>query len=337
MRILGIETSCDETAAAVVRDGREILSNVVVSQENLHAVYGGVVPEIACRAHIESLLPVLDRALQDAWIALCEVDAFAVTCTPGLIGALLLGVAAAKSLAFAADKPLVGINHLQAHVYAAYLGPGAEPPRPHVSLVVSGGHTNLYLTRGPEDQELLGGTLDDAVGEAFDTVASLLGLGYPGGPRIEAAARGGNPKALRFPRTTFGPGCFDFSFSGIKTAVLYHCRGQNASLKTPARPIPDLPDVAASFQAAVVDVLAAKTLEAARAHGARAIVAGGGVACNTLLRERLAADGAAAGLPVFLPPRALCTDNAAMVAGLGYLAYRSGRLADLTLDAVPTP
>ncbi|MBI3269780.1 MAG: tRNA (adenosine(37)-N6)-threonylcarbamoyltransferase complex transferase subunit TsaD [Planctomycetes bacterium] len=335
MRVLGIETSCDETAAAVVLDGRDILSNVVVSQERLHSIYGGVVPELACRAHVESLLPVLDRALSDAGLGLDGIDAVAVTYTPGLVGALLLGVAAAKAICLARGKPLVGVDHLQAHIYAAYLTP-TPPVPPHVSLVVSGGHTNLYLTRDVADHELLGSTLDDAVGEAFDKVASLLGLGYPGGPRVEAAARDGNPKALRFPRTQLGPGSLDFSFSGLKTAVLYHCRGQNASLKTPPRPIPDLPDVAASFQAAVVDVLVARTFEAVEARGARALVCGGGVACNGPLRERLAAEGAARGIAVHLPPKKLCTDNAAMVAGLGYQLALRGRTADLALEVVPT-
>ncbi len=338
VRILGIETSCDETAAAVVDDGLHVRSNVVLSQVDRHAVFGGVVPEVACRAHMESFTRVIEQALAQAGTRPAEIDAVAVTHTPGLIGALLIGVSAAKALSLAWGKPVIGVNHIQAHIYAAAMAhPGLLDALPWVSLVVSGGHTSLYLSRDECTHELVGSTQDDAAGEAFDKVAAILGLPYPGGPSIDRAAREGNPRAIRFPRPELAEAPSDFSFSGVKTAVLYHCKGQNASRGTPLKPGISVPDVAASFQAAMVDVLVARTLGCARKHGARAIVVGGGVACNSLLRTRLAEVGESAGIPVRIPPLALCTDNAAMIAGMAYALWKRGRIADLELDAVPTP
>ena len=337
MRILGIETSCDETAAAVVEDGRRVLSNVVASQQDLHGRFGGIVPEVACRAHVEVVLPVIRRALEGAGLALGELDAVAVTTTPGLIGALLIGVTAAKALSWALGMPLLAVNHLHAHVYAAWLD-ADPPPLPAVSLVVSGGHTSLFLTRGPIAHTLLGGTLDDAAGEAFDKVASILKLGYPGGPAIEQAARCGRADSVRFPRAMMKPGSARFSFSGLKTAVLYHCLGNNASRqdieKASYRP-GFVADVAAAFQEAVVDVLVAKACEAAGRHGVRSLIVGGGVAANGRLRERLGAAADAQGLALRLAPAPLCTDNAAMTAGIAYHLLRAGEVATLDAEAVP--
>lgn len=332
---LGIETSCDETAAAVVADGLDVRSNVVVSQVDLHRAFGGVVPEIACRSHVETILPVVARALEEAGATLAALDAVAVTHTPGLVGALLVGVSTAKALAWASGKPLVGVDHLAAHVYAAWLS-HAEVPLPAVSLVVSGGHTSLYRTRGPIEHELLGRTRDDAAGEAFDKAATVLGLGYPGGPAIERAARGGDPSKAVFSRTYPKGDNLDFSFSGIKTGLLYHARGQNATLRDPIRPEVSVPDAAAGFQEAVVEMLVARTAAAARRARARAIVLGGGVACNTRLRERMAEEGTRIGCPVLAPPLRLCTDNAAMIAGLAFHLARAGRTSQLDLDAIPT-
>ena len=367
MLILGIETSCDETAAALVRDGREVVSGVVASQDRLHLPYGGVVPEIACRAHLRTILPVIQRALDEGGARISDLDAVAVAHHPGLIAALLIGLTAAKTLAWCHDLPLIGVNHLHAHAYAAALG-RAEPIFPCVSLVASGGHTTLFHSRSPVDHEPLGATRDDAAGEAFDKVAGILGLGYPGGPHIDRAARRGNPRAIPFPRTRLGPDSLDFSFSGIKTAVLYHCRGQNA--RAPARKLSEqeVADVAASFQEAVVDMLVENSIKAARRVAANRMVIGGGVAANSRLRERLReaahaprqrrrqpagtgvrdptpnctirahlqAVGPPDRLELVLPPLRHCIDNAAMVAGLGYHLYRAGRTHDLSLDATPT-
>ncbi len=339
MIVLGIETTCDETAAAVVRDGREILSSHVASQAKLHAPFGGVVPEIACRAHVETLLPLVERALEDAGTELGRLDGIAVAHTPGLVGALLVGLSAAKALAWAAGRPLVGVDHIEAHVHAVRMAHADLAP-PFVALVASGGHTSLYDVRGDTSLAKIGSTVDDAAGEAFDKVSALLGLGYPGGPAIEKAAKCGDASAVAFPRSYPGEkggagGSLDFSFSGLKTAVLYHLRGQHG--KIGARPAPrPAADVAASFQEAVVDVLVARTILAAERTGARAIAVGGGVACNGRLRERLAAEGAARKKRVFFPPPHLCTDNAAMIAGLGHELLRAGRVSDLELEAVPT-
>ncbi|HUU10202.1 MAG TPA: tRNA (adenosine(37)-N6)-threonylcarbamoyltransferase complex transferase subunit TsaD [Phycisphaerae bacterium] len=333
MRILGIETSCDETCAAVVDDGRRVLSNVVATQTEIHRKYGGVVPEIASRAHLEALVPVVDEALEQAATRAADVDAVAVVHRPGLIGSLLLGVTAAKTLAWLHDVPLVGVNHIEAHIYAACLERD-ELPFPCIGLIVSGGHTSLYACDGPRAQTLLGATTDDAAGEAFDKVASILGLPYPGGPSIDLAAAGGSPKAVRFSRPWLSRDSFDFSFSGVKTAVLYHVRGQGAGAK--ARPTDlteqEIADVAASFQECVVDVLVAKTLRAAEARGLDRIIVGGGVAANRRLRARFQEAAEAAGLDLILPEMCFCTDNAAMVAGLAYHDVAAGRVAGLDLE-----
>jgi N6-L-threonylcarbamoyladenine synthase len=337
MNILGIETSCDETAAAVVVDGARVLSSAVSTQHELHRRFGGVVPEIACRAHIEHVLPVVAAAVDEAGIKLEELDAIAVTTTPGLIGALLIGVTAAKALSWALEVPLLAANHLHEHIYAAWLA-DREPSLPAVSLVVSGGHTSLFLTEGPLRHRPLGATVDDAAGEAFDKVANILRLGYPGGPAIDRAARAGNPRAVDFPRSWLGPESDDFSFSGLKTAVLYHCLGTNPSredIEAAHYDEPFVADVAASFQEAVVDVLAGKALRAVERHGAAGLIVGGGVAANSRLRERFQREAAERGLQLHLAPRALCTDNAAMTAGLGYHLMRAGRTAALDIEAVP--
>jgi N6-L-threonylcarbamoyladenine synthase len=339
MLVLGIDSSCDETAAALVRDGRECLSSVVASQTELHRRFGGVVPEIACRAHVENYPWAIEEALRRAGVGLDAVDGIAVTNRPGLVNALLVGVAAAKGVALATGKPLVGVDHIVAHIHASFLAPGGAPGCPNVALVVSGGHTSLFLCRSEREHELIGATLDDAAGEAFDKVAQLLNLPYPGGPSIEAAAKTGDPKLFPLPRTSAGRDSLDFSFSGMKTAVLYRAFGQDLRPMDAraAKPKVDVAHVAAGFQAAVVDVLVDKTLLAARRTGVREIVIGGGVAANTLLRERIAAEGAAAGLRVVVPPRALCTDNAAMVAVSGFFRLAAGERDGLDLDCFPRP
>lgn len=322
--ILGIETSCDETAAAVVMGGTDVLSSVVSSQIDIHAKFGGVVPEIASRAHLEIIRPVMAEALENAGIHHDRIDAVAVTVGPGLVGALLVGVAAAKATAYALDRPLVAVNHLEAHLYAALLDdPNLEFPA--VVLLVSGGNTLLLAMDAPGSYRLLGATIDDAAGEAFDKIARFLDLGYPGGPAIDAAALSGNPTAVDFPRAMLHDG-FDFSFSGLKTAVMNHVRRH-----------PDVSsnDIAASFQAAVVDVLGAKLMRAARATSARTVVLGGGVAANSLLRsevERLATEG---GYRVALPSRAMCTDNAAMIAAAGWYRLRDHGASGLDVGAIP--
>ncbi len=310
MRILGIETSCDETAAAVVDDGRVVRSSVVASQAELHARYGGVVPEVASRAHVELICDVIEEALVEAGTTLDELDAVAAVRGPGLAGALLVGVSAAKAISLASRLPYIGVHHHEAHLYAAMIeDPTLEPPL--VTLIVSGGHTLLIAMDDHGKYRVLGETVDDAAGEAFDKVARYLGLGYPGGPAIDRLAReAGNPEAVRFPRPMLTDG-LDFSFSGLKTAVVQYVR------KNPETPVAD---VAASFQAAIVDVLVEKLLVAARETGISTVVAGGGVAANSALRERLVEVGAAGDLRVVLPSIALCTDNAAMVAAVA--AYR---------------
>jgi len=337
MLILGIETSCDETAAAVVRDGEEELSSIVSTQYELHEEFGGVVPEIACRAHVQNTLPAVHAALEQGGVELGDVDGVAVTTTPGLIGALLIGVTTAKALSWALELPLLAVNHLHAHIYGAWLA-GEEPDLPAVSLVVSGGHTSLFLTRDRLCHDLLGGTVDDAAGEAFDKVANILGLGYPGGPEVERAASEGDPEAVDFPRSWLAPDSPDFSFSGLKTAVLYHCLGQNASredIGTAAYGPGFVADVAASFQEAVVDVLVGKSFEAVERHGAGSLIVGGGVAANGRLRERLERRAAETGVSLHLAPRRLCTDNAAIVGGIGYHMLQAGRTASLAVEAQP--
>ncbi len=322
--VLGIETSCDETAAALVMGGVDVVSSVVSSQVGIHADFGGVVPEIASRAHLEVLNPVIARAIVEAGVDESRIDAVACTVGPGLIGALLVGGAASKALALAWDVPFVGVNHLEAHLYSAFL----EDPTlefPLVVLLVSGGHTMLVEMRDHGDYRLLGRTIDDAAGEAFDKVARFLGLGYPGGPAIDAAALDGDPTAIRFPRAMLGDG-FDFSFSGLKTSVVNHVRRH-----------PDVPSavVAASFQAAVVDVLVTKARRAAAVVGARGLVLGGGVAANSLLREELLGACAADGLRGFLPSREMCTDNAAMIAATGWYRLASDGPSSLDTGAFP--
>lgn len=322
--VLGIETSCDETAASLVMGGNDVLSSVVSSQIDIHAEYGGVVPEIASRAHLDLLNPVVSRCIVEAGIDDSRIDAVAATVGPGLIGALLVGVSAAKALSYTWRIPFVGVNHMEAHLYAALLeDPTLELPM--VVLLVSGGHTMLVEMRDHGDYRLLGATIDDAAGEAFDKVARFLELGYPGGPAIDAAAVAGDPTAIAFPRAMLNEG-LDFSFSGLKTSVVNHVR---------KNPGVDARDVAASFQEAVVDVLVAKARRAAREVGAKALALGGGVAANTLLRERFREACAADGIQGFIPSRAYCTDNAAMIASAGWHRLRSDGPTSLDTGAYP--
>jgi N6-L-threonylcarbamoyladenine synthase len=321
--VLGIETSCDETAVGVVRGGTEVLSNVVASQADIHVRFGGVVPELAARAHVEHMQPVLDRALRDAGIAMRDVDAVAATRGPGLIGALLVGYATGKALSAALSVPFCGVHHLEGHIFAGVLDPGIEPP--FVALLVSGGHTSLFLVPELGVYELMGSTLDDAAGEAFDKIARFLGLGYPGGPAIDRLARRGKADAIKFPRALSGQG-LDFSFSGLKTAVVRHVRRTEGTDERSTRS-----DVAASFQEAIVDVQVEKALLAAEKAGVGTIVAGGGVAANSRLRERLGAEAEARGLRFYVPPPELCVDNGAMIAAAGHFRLRRGE--DTPLDA----
>lgn len=330
---LAIETSCDETAAAVFDDRLNIRANVVASQTDLHARFGGVVPEVAARAHLQRLLPVIDEALRLSGVSLRDLSAIAVMNTPGLVGSLLIGVSAAKMLAVALEVPLLAVNHIEAHIYACRIAAGRDI-FPAVGLVVSGGHTVLFHCRTALDFELLGATLDDAAGEAFDKAASMLKLGFPGGPRIEEEARQGNPHAFRLPRAFLHEPRLDFSFSGLKTALLYTIR------ELGYQPGGDLPpsiraDLAASFQQAVIDVLVAKCLQALNQTGLRRLCVGGGVAANKALRQALQAMCESQGAELFVPPMSLCTDNAAMAA-MAIELYRLGQFAPLDLDAVPT-
>jgi N6-L-threonylcarbamoyladenine synthase len=310
---LSIESSCDETAAAVFTDEPALLANVVASQIDLHARFGGVVPEVAARAHLQRLLPVIDEALRKAGVRLDQIGAVAVHNTPGLVGALLVGVSAAKMLSVVLGVPLIAVNHIEAHVYAARLAAGRDI-FPCVGLVVSGGHTTLFHCRTPLEFELLGATLDDAAGEAFDKVAALLGLGFPGGPAVEREAASGDAKAFRFPRSFLHEDRLDFSFSGLKTAVLYACFGQNAPPSAPPPAGQKRADLAASFQQAVIDVLVEKSRQALRRAGLKRLAVGGGVAANRPLRTALERMTAEEGAELFIPPLALCTDNAAMAA-----------------------
>lgn len=323
--VLGIETSCDETAAAVVVRGRYVASTIVSSQIELHARYGGVVPEVASRAHVELLVPVVEEAITEAGLGHGEIEAVAATHGPGLVGALLVGVSAAKAMALVWDVPFVAVNHLEAHLYAAFLEePDLEMPL--VFLLVSGGHTSLIVMEGHLRYRVLGSTLDDAAGEAFDKVARVMGLGYPGGPAIDALSAGGDPDAIAFPRAMALDG-WNFSFSGVKTAVVNHLRKhQDVSL----------PDVAASFQEAVVDVLVAKARRAAREVGAKGLCLAGGVAANSRLREKLVAAGEVDGLRTFLPSRAMCTDNAAMVAAVAWRRLAADGPSPLDTGADPS-
>jgi N6-L-threonylcarbamoyladenine synthase len=321
MKILGIETSCDETAAAVVEDGVKILSNQVASQVEIHARYGGVVPEVASRQHILAVIPILKQAMTEANVTWPDLDGVAVTVGPGLAGSLLVGVNVAKAIALAHRRPLIGVNHLEGHIYANWLTEGSRPIFPLICLIVSGGHSDLVLMKGHGEYVLLGRTRDDAAGEAFDKAARILGLGYPGGPAIDQAARNGTA-SMPLPRAWL-KGTDDFSFSGLKTALLrLAIAGQ---ITSPA-------DAAASFQQAVVDVLVAKTIAAAREHHVRQILLAGGVASNSLLRQRLVESSP---LPVLIPPLPLCTDNAAMIAACGYYRFQAGKIDGLDLDVVP--
>lgn len=330
--LLGLETTCDETAAAVFDDSARVLASVVASQADLHARFGGVVPEIASRAHLRQLLPVIDEALQQARIRLSDLNAVAVAYTPGLVGAILVGLSAAKALALALDVPLLGVNHLEGHVYACQMA-RSNSVFPCIGLVVSGGHTNLFHCRSASDFELVGATTDDAAGEAFDKVASLLGLGYPGGPAVERAAEAGDAAAHRFPRTFLDADNLDFSFSGLKTAVLYTAFGQNAVDKGRRLSDREVADVAASFQQAVIDVLVEKCRKAVKKFGLRTLCVGGGVAANRRLRAALSEMARRESLDLVLSPPQWCTDNAAMAA-VAVEKFRRRRFDPLDLDAV---
>jgi N6-L-threonylcarbamoyladenine synthase len=324
-----LETSCDETSAAIVADGRTVLANVISSQIDVHQKFGGVVPEVASRKHIENVIPVVDQALAEAGITLNDVDAIGVTYGPGLVGALLVGVAAAKALAFATGKKLVGVNHLEGHIFANFLAHADLEP-PFVSLVVSGGHTSLVYIKGYNDFELLGQTRDDAAGEAFDKIARVMGLPYPGGPHIDHLATQGNPAAIDFPRALAGEN-YEFSFSGLKSAVLNYLN--SAKLRHEEFVAAD---VAASFQAAVVEVLVTKTIKAATNCGVEKIALAGGVAANSYLRAELQKACNTKGLGLVYPPLVLCTDNAAMIACRAYYQQFAGKFADLHLNALPS-
>lgn len=343
--VLAIESSCDETGIALIEDGRTIHSNVVASQVAMHAASGGIVPEVAARAHLRWIIPVLDEAWADAGASWSDIDAVSVTYGPGLAGSLLVGINLAKALAWVHEKPLIGVNHLEGHVYAAWLadrdGPDtAEPIFPLVTLVVSGGHTFLAQMSGHLTYRLLGATLDDAAGEAFDKVGRLLGLGYPGGPAIAHAAEAATDHDRVFPRAWLGDS-YDFSFSGLKTAarrIVAEARADAGIADDPGAPLPPVivADLAWGFQDAVVDVLATKTIRAARAAGARSIVLGGGVAANSALRARLAGAADELGLPFIVPRPALCTDNGAMIGAAGARRFEAGDRSGLDLDARPS-
>ncbi len=356
--ILGLETSCDETAAATVEDGRVVCSNVVSTQHDLHERFGGVVPEIASRAHLERLLPVVEAAVEDAGLTLDQLDAIAVGNRPGLVGSLIVGASAAKALAWSLGKPLIGVDHVLAHLYAPRLVEGddrsAATPQaavayPALGLVVSGGHTSLYRIDSPTGVELLGKTIDDAVGEAYDKAAVMLKAGYPGGPKLDALAQHGDPASHKLPRPLLGPGSLDFSFSGLKTALLYAVRGTPVGRGSDARFERDADDLndqqradlAAAFQHAVIDTLSTKIK---RAHkrlseaGAvpRSLIVGGGVSANSLLRARLIELSASLGLELHIPAMSLCVDNAAMIAGLAHERFVAGAFDDLSLPVVAT-
>ena len=352
--ILGLETSCDETAAAVVRDGRLVLSNVVSTQHDLHERFGGVVPEIASRAHLERLLPVVRAAVQDAGVGVSDLDAIAVGNRPGLVGSLIVGASAAKALAWSLGQPLIGVDHVLAHLYAPRLAEAAGPEAaevhyPALGLVVSGGHTSLYRIDTPLRVSLLGKTIDDAVGEAYDKAAVMLKAGYPGGPKIDQLAQTGNPAGCDLPRPLLGPGSLDFSFSGLKTALLYAVRGTpvgrgaDARFERDADDLTDTQraDLAASFQQAVVDTLITKLKRANKQmyeSGAapRSLIVGGGVSANSLLRARLSAFADKFGLSLHIPAMGYCVDNAAMIAGLAHERYADGAFDDLSLPVVAT-
>lgn len=327
--ILAIESSCDETAAAVVKNGREILSNVISSQIDLHTLYGGVVPEIASRKHIEKINQVIESALLESGLTLENMDAIGVTYGPGLVGALLVGVAEAKAMAYAANKPLVGVHHIEGHVSANFIEhPDLEPP--FMCLIVSGGHTHLVIVRDYGEFEILGRTRDDAAGEAFDKVARAVGLGYPGGPKVDKAAKEGNPQAIKFPRAKVDGNRYDFSFSGLKSAVLNHINHANMMGEEI-----NVPDLLASFQNAVVDVLVSHTVDAAKEYGFKKVAIAGGVASNSALRKGMKEACEENGIEFYYPSPIYCTDNAAMIGTAAYYEFINGARADWDLNAVP--
>jgi N6-L-threonylcarbamoyladenine synthase len=352
MIILGIESSCDETAAAIVADGRRVRSNVISSQIDLHAEYGGVVPEIASRAHVERILPVIEKSLADAQCTPADINAVAVGNRPGLIGSLLVGVAAAKSLAWSLGKPLIGVDHIEAHLYAALLDDDDWVPQevfPALGLVVSGGHTAMYRVDSPLEMTRLGSTIDDAIGEAYDKAASILRLGYPGGPAVDRRAQRGDASTHALPISRLKPGSLDFSYSGLKTALLYTVRGTPGPSEEPGgKPVferdandlsdAEIDDLCASFQKAAIDAIILKMKRSAQAFDgtARSILVGGGVSANSRLRNEIAALGEELGVPVRVPRMAYCLDNAAMIAGLAHERARAGSFDDLSLSARPT-
>lgn len=327
--VLGIESSCDETSAAVVKNGRQVLSNIISSQVDLHQKFGGVVPEIASRKHVELIMPVINQSLEEAGIGIEDIDVIGVTYGPGLVGALLVGLSAAKGLAFALNKPLVGVHHIEGHIAANYLEHHDLEP-PFVCLVASGGHSHIVYVEGYDKFEIMGQTRDDAAGEAFDKIARAIGLGYPGGPLIDKAAGKGNCKAVDFPRVRFMEGSLDFSFSGLKTAVLNYLNSQEQKGEKYC-----IEDVAASFQQAVVDVLVENTLKAAELKNVKKIALAGGVAANSLLRSQLKEHAEKTDCSVYYPKPVLCTDNAAMIACAAYYEYKGGKRSGLELNAVP--
>ena len=328
VKILGIETSCDETSAAVVKNGRQILSNIISSQAKVHERYGGVVPEIASRKHMEHISQVVDMALDEAGCTLKDIDAIAVTNGPGLVGALLVGVSYAKGLSYGAKKPLIGVHHLESHVCSSFLENEHIKP-PFISLLVSGGHTSLIYVKDYGKYVSLGATKDDAVGEAYDKVARVIGLGYPGGPKVDALAKEGDPLAINFPRVMINEPNLDFSFSGLKSSVINYLNKANMKNEEVIKA-----DVAASFQQAAVDVLVTKTIKACKAENVNLITLAGGVACNSKLREEISKKAVLENINYHLPKPILCTDNAAMVAACGFLYYNK-KISDLDLNAYP--
>ncbi len=326
MLVLGIETSCDDTAAAVLEDGRKVRANLISSQDEIHSPYGGVVPELASRQHVRHILPIIDGALKHAGVGVTEIGGIAVTRGPGLVGSLLVGLSVAKGIAYRWGIPCVGVNHLEAHLLAIFLE--RELSFPYLSLLASGGHTLLYVVRNFGDYRYLGGTRDDAAGEAFDKVAKMMGLGYPGGRTIDRLAESGNPAAIRFPRARLKKESYDFSFSGLKTAVWHYLEALSDDRQAARQA-----DIAASFQEAAVDMLVQPTLRAARELDVRRIVLAGGVAANSRLRQKMTQAGEAEGSQVYFPSLALCTDNGAMIALAGHHALKSGREDDIRLNA----
>ena len=326
MLILGIETSCDETAASVVKDGAKILSNVISSSLAKHAEFGGVVPEIATRHHVENIDKVIKRSLHDAGVKISDIDAVAATDGPGLVGALVTGIACAKAMAFSLNIPFIAVDHLKAHIYSAIMIKDA-PRFPFIGLIISGGHTRLCLVKDFDRFELLGDTLNDAVGEAYDKVAKILGLGYPGGPIIDSLAKKGNPSAVKFTCKPIG-NSLDFSFSGIKTAVLYYVQAQGSGLRAQG-----IPDIAASFQEAVLSAIVENSIKAIERYKVKSFVTGGGVSANSRFREMMQREARYKGFKLYFPPLNLCSDNAAMVAGLAYRLYKKGIRSSLEITA----